>query len=316
MLQSKYAKFCVKHMLKYGNTKTRSGVMQACYGHAVKLSSHAVSAAIFDYGFTTWATTQEKRHLVQEFYGDIYKQSKDNSLTHIRDTYKDSPDMKSAILNTTKANLSRVLNKELLDSHIIQTVIMQYLQECDSENRTELISQLINHFVVLSNSKEGAVAAMICFWYGTNKDRKTIIKNLKEHILNVCKHEHAHNTIIAILDSVDDTVLLNKTLLGQIVAHSTELVNDEWGKRILLWLVAPADHAYFHPNFVNEINRGRENSVSKKDVLLRRQEITGYCVEGLLQQIIENTDAWLRNASVAIVTFAILKTGMYVARYC
>lgn len=311
MLQSKYAKFCVKNLLKYGDTQTRSGVIQACYGNAVKLTSHSVSSAIFEYGYATWASNQEKRNLIQEFYGDIYKQTKDSSLNHIRDTYKLSPDMKTAMLGAVKANLGRIMNKELLDSHIAHTVIMEYLQECNADDRNELISQLVNHVVVLSNSKDGATAAMICFWQGTNKDRKTIIKTFKEHIVDECKHEYAHNTIVAILDSVDDTVLLNKVLLGEIISNANDLLNDEWGRKVLLWLIAPGDHTYFHPNFVKELNQGRETSHSKKDAALRRKEILGYCVDGLLEKIIEDPHVWLKNASVAIVTFAILKTGSY-----
>lgn len=74
MLQSKYAKFCVKRMLKYGDAETRSNIVKAFYGNAVKYASHAVSAAIFDYAYTTWASSLQKQHLVQEFYGDMYKQ--------------------------------------------------------------------------------------------------------------------------------------------------------------------------------------------------------------------------------------------------
>lgn len=74
MLRSKYAKYCVKRMLKYGDAETRSGIVAACYGYAVKLASHSVSAAIFDYAYSMWASPLQKKHLLQEFFGDMYKQ--------------------------------------------------------------------------------------------------------------------------------------------------------------------------------------------------------------------------------------------------
>lgn len=80
--------------------------------------------------------------------------------------------MKTAALGATKANIQRILNKTLLDSHLVQTVFLQFLQECTADDRSELITQISPHVVVLSNSKEGARAAMICIWHGTNKDRK------------------------------------------------------------------------------------------------------------------------------------------------
>lgn len=159
-------------MLKYSNQEIRSKCIQAFYGNAVKLCTHAVSAPVFEYAYSEFATPADKVNLIQEFFGDVYKQTKDTSVKHLRDVYKHSKDIKAAALSTTKANLQRILNKDLLDSGLVQTVIAQFLSECNVEDRTELISQLSPHIVVLSNSKDGAKAAMVCFWHGTNKDRK------------------------------------------------------------------------------------------------------------------------------------------------
>lgn len=165
--------------------------------------------------------------------------------------------------------------------------------------------------VVLSNSKDGATAAMICYWQGTNKDRKTIMKTIKEHIIDMCKHEHAHTTIIALLDATDDTVALNKILLGTIVSSANDLVSHEWGRRVLLWLVAPGNSAHFHPGFVKELENGREGSSCKKDLSVRRSEILENCISKLLNCILSDTKLWLSNGSIGVVTFAILKAGKF-----
>lgn len=175
MLQSKYGKFCVKRILKYGSPEIRSSVIKQFYGHAVKLTSHSVSAAIFEYAYSTFASSLAKQHLIQEFFGDIYKSSKDDSVKHLKDVYTKSPEMKTAALSATKANLLKVLNKDLLDSGLVQSVLSQYLAECSAEDRTEFISQLVPHIVILSNSKDGVRVAMQCIWHGTNKDRKVCI---------------------------------------------------------------------------------------------------------------------------------------------
>lgn len=172
MLQSKYGKFCVKRILKYGSPQVRSAIIKQFYGHVVKLVSHSVSAAIFEYAYSTFASSTEKQHLIQEFFGDIYKSSKDDAVKHLRDVYKNSPEMKAAALGATKANLLKVLNKELLDSGLIQSVLCQYLTECSLEDRSEFITQLAEHAVILSNSKDGVRVVMQCIWNGTNKDRK------------------------------------------------------------------------------------------------------------------------------------------------
>ena len=174
MLQSKYGRFCIKRLLKYGNSSTRSSAIRATYGNAVKLSSHVVSAAVFEYAYATWAQPVEKHHLVQEFFGDMYKLSKDDKIKHLRDVYENSPEMKAAALGAVKANVARILDKKLLDSNLVQTVLAQYLVECKEEDRCELLGQLAPHIVILSNSKDGARVVMQCIWNGTNKDRKVM----------------------------------------------------------------------------------------------------------------------------------------------
>ena len=47
MLQSKYACFCVKRMLKYGSHNSRKSIIQSLHGKVVKLASHSVSCTLF-----------------------------------------------------------------------------------------------------------------------------------------------------------------------------------------------------------------------------------------------------------------------------
>jgi len=309
MLQSKYGRYCFKSMLKYGNNEIRSAAIKTLYGHAVKLTSHGVSAAVFEYAYSTWASHQQKQHLIQEFFGEMYRQTKDDNVKHLRDVYKDSPTMKTAALQATKGNLSRILNKNLLDSGLVQSVLSQYLSECTAEDKNELISQLASHVVILSNSKDGVRVAMQCFWHGSNKERKTAMKAIKEHVTDLCKHEHGHGTVIALLDAADDTVLVNKMIISQILTDVETLAKDEWGRKIILWLVAPADSVHFHPLFIKELEAGLQASTSKKTPDIRRKELLNYIVPSLLQLVASKAEFWLANASVAMITLAILKSS-------
>lgn len=58
------------------------------------------------------------------------------------------------------------------------------------------------------------------------------MKALKEHIVELSKHEHGHCTVIGILDAIDDTVLLNKVILTEIIKHLKDLANNEWGRKV------------------------------------------------------------------------------------
>lgn len=58
------------------------------------------------------------------------------------------------------------------------------------------------------------------------------MKALKEHVLSLSKHEHGHTVIIALLDATDDTVLLNKAILSQLLEKAQDLACDEWGRKV------------------------------------------------------------------------------------
>lgn len=61
---------------------------------------------------------------------------------------------------------------------------------------------------------------------------QTALKAIKEHIIDLSKHEHGHCTVITLLDSIDDTVLLNKIVIKPILEKAKELAADEWGRKV------------------------------------------------------------------------------------
>ncbi|CAH0563589.1 unnamed protein product [Brassicogethes aeneus] len=309
MLQSKYGVFCVKRLLKYGSSDTKKAVIDKMLGHAVKLTSHSISASIVETAYSTWASPQQKQFLAQEFYGDLYKNSKDKNVKHLRDSYKDNQSLKAGILRATKENILKIINKGLLDSGLVQSVISQFITECTVEDKTEMISLLAPHIVVISNSKDGARAAMQCIWHGSNKDRKVIMKTLKEHIVDLSKHEHGHCTVITLIDTADDTVLLNKVILSEILKNIKDLSQSEWGSKVLLYLIDPSNATIFHPLFQNELKSGRETCTSKKSLEIRRQEILQYSLKSLLDLVKIEPEFWLTTSSLALQMLIIVKSG-------
>lgn len=137
------------------------------------------------------------------------------------------------------------------------------------------------------------------------------MKSLKEHLIELCKHEYGHRTIITILDAADDTVLLNKIIISEILKNAKDLSTNEWGRKVLLWLVVPEDSAYFHPEFIKELKEGRESSTSKKPVDIRRKEVLTHSSPTLLNLITTEPEVWLSESKLAYEMLAIIKTGKY-----
>ena len=52
---------------------------------------------------------------------------------------------------------------------IIHRVFLEYFQNCDQNQRTEMIDLIAEHLVHMVHTKDGAQVAMQCIWHGTAK---------------------------------------------------------------------------------------------------------------------------------------------------
>lgn len=307
MCTSKYSHFCVSRMLKYGTNGVREKIVNAMMGNVVKMVSHALSSSLIDSAYLTWATTKQKAFLRQELYGDIYKLTKDNSVKSIADTYKDTPLMKKAILTSVKAHLEHAVNKKLVDNSLIHSVLADYLTVCEDEDRSE-ISTVFNTFLPeLASTKDGTRAATLLFWYASVKDRRSILKSLKEHLTKLCTHEHGYALILAIFSTLDDTVAMKKTILDNILKDIELIADTEWGRKVVEWIVSPGDKSYFHPSFIASIEEGQK--YSKKDVEVKRAEILAAMEKPICEAIAKNPSYWVKGGHTGLATAAVLKVS-------
>lgn len=58
------------------------------------------------------------------------------------------------------------------------------------------------------------------------------MKSLKENLIELSKHEFGHHTVICLLDSVDDTVLLHKVILAELLKNAKDLAVNEYGRKV------------------------------------------------------------------------------------
>ncbi|XP_071555152.1 pumilio homolog 3 [Temnothorax nylanderi] len=309
MLQSKYAKNCVKAILKYGSQEIRSEVISGFYGNIVKLMSHSVSASLVEHTYRTWCTNLDKIYFKQEFYGDIYKLEKDKDVKSLSDVFKIATDMKLATLSAIKTNLVRILNKGFVDSTLLQTVLWEFLCVCSVEDRSELIVMLRSYIITLCQTKMGARVATQCIWHGTSKDRKIIMKALKGNVKAICMSKNGHMILLALFDSVDDTVLVQKIILSELQEDLVNIALSEYGKHVILYLVARRKPFYFSPDVVEYLRQGDGNSASKKLADIREKELLEAIHDPLFDAIIADTATWLSTGSIAMTTLAILKVG-------
>ncbi|XP_068159994.1 protein penguin [Drosophila tropicalis] len=305
MCQSKYAQFCVKRMLKYGSPATKSKLADSLMGHIVRLAGHNIASGLLDSLYLGGSPLQ-KAYMRQEFYGDLYRKAKDGKVKCLEDTYKDAANMKASILGSVKANLDHVANKQLVDSSLVHAVMLEYLRA--SEDNDEILEETVTAFAALVphmlSTKEGSEAAVICFYKSTPKNRRAIIKNIKEHLLKIATHEHGHVFLISLLNSLDDTKATKKAIYDNLHNDLKSLVANQYGRRVIQWLVAPGDTSCFHPGFIKTIEEGLAFGKKEKDA--RRKEIFEQIEDPIAEAIVADPSFWLSNRPIGLATADIL----------
>ncbi|XP_014217035.1 protein penguin [Copidosoma floridanum] len=306
MLLAKYARNVIKTLLRVGSDSVKKLILEACYGNVVKLLNSVLPSGIIEKIYVEVASEAEKCLLRQEFYMDIYKNSKDPNIKCLTDVYKNAESMKSITFSTVKSNLIKILNKNLINSTLVHTVMYEFLTNCSKEDKDEILALARPLVAELSQTKDGTLTANMSIWSATNKERKQIMKSLKEHVTKIATSEHGFLMILCLLDTIDDTVLLKKIILQEILNNLNEIVVSEFGRRVILYLVARRDTHYFHPALIESLKMGDGNETSKKPADLRQKEIFDNVIDHLLQSISSDVKMWLNNGPIQIVTLAIL----------
>lgn len=77
------------------------------------------------------------------------------------------------------------------------------------------------------NSKQGLYVACAVFTVLDAKDRKIVVKSLKEIIKEAFTNRIAHLFIIHIVNTLDDTMLTKKKIIQELLKNIDELIGDK-----------------------------------------------------------------------------------------
>ena len=97
-------------------------------------------------------------------------------------------------------------------------VIQQYYENASVKQQIDMTGSLTNEIVHTVRTKRGTDVAVKCIAFSTVKQRKAIVKSFKSNVALISKEKYGHMAIVKLLDSLDDTVLLLKTVV-QVIFH-------------------------------------------------------------------------------------------------
>lgn len=306
MTKSKYAKFFVRKLLKYGTKTQRNYVFRKLYGSIRKLIKHAEAAEIIECAYNDYANAVQRNSMAEEFYGpsfSLFKTSEQRSLDTIM---KSNPEKRDSILSNMKEALSALVDKSVLQYSIVHRIFREFFTYAPDKMRAEMIETVREGAIHMVHTRDGSRVAMTCLWYGTAKDRKVMIKSFKTYLNKICKEEYGHLVLAAMLDVVDDTKLVQKAVLEEIMKTLPDLTSDQYGRKVVLYLLSPRDPVHFHPDIVKVLQQGDNNPHSKKDAEVRRRELLEFASRPLIQFIKDNCRELVRNNASLLMILTII----------
>lgn len=307
LCKSKYGKFYVLKVLKYGTKEQRDFVIESFYGNVCKLVQHSIAAEVVETAYNNWANAQHRSALLEEFYGAKYAVFKEAGVHTLADILEKHPENKQSILEHMLKVITPLLEKTVIKHTIVHKVLLDYLMYAPLKMQGELIQLMREVVVQILHTHDGARAAMYCFWFGTAKDRKIMIKSFKTFVARICKEEFGHRALMTMFDTVDDTKLVGKVIIDEMMKTTSEIAHDSYGRKVLLYLLTPRNATHFHPDVVKQLQKGDGNANSKKDIAVRRKELLDVASPGLLQLVIDETKALIMDKSSSQLALAILE---------
>lgn len=303
---SKYGKFCVSRLMIYCGKEVREKAINGLLSNIVKLTSHKFSNPLIDMIYLNHASPDQKNFMKQELYTDLYKNDKSKQVKTLKDTWNNAEMMKKGIMNSTKMNLTKLASKNLIDNSLVHAVLLEYIEEAEEQDRNEIITAYTSHLAAIASTKQGSRAAVLCYLYSIAKERRAMLKSIKDHVEKLCMHEHGHLLILEILNTTDDTLNIKKTLLVQIIKNIESILGTEYGKRVVYFLMSPSKE-FLHPSLLQQLDEDYKLGTQKKDVEIRRKELIDAIEGDLCGEIKKNAKFWLQGGHIARVTAAILQ---------
>ncbi|GIY60282.1 pumilio homolog 3, partial [Caerostris darwini] len=307
LAKSKYGKFLVQKILRYGSKTQKEAVRKAFHGKVVKLIRHTEAAETIELIFNEFANATQRFELVQEFYDPTYMYFKTYEISSLAELFEKQPNKKQSIIQNLKEALLKMLDKSVIKHSIVHHILWQFMKHADSVSRNEMIESVKEIVHEILHTKDGARVGMHCVWYGTLKDRKVIAKSMKTYVAKIAMEEFGHRVLLALFSCFDDTVFLKKHIIKELIAKLLDVAQNIYGKKVLAYLLNPAESHYVHPQMRNILEEGEIGATKKKDLNVRCSELKAAIVDPLLKMIASNIQNLFTDNSFCHFTLVVLK---------
>lgn len=324
-MESKYSKFLMAKLIRYCPS-IRPLLVPVIAKNLGSLLSHADAVQPISDFYDLYASAKERRGLVRGFYPRevaIFDGGKEGL---------DTVGLEGALEATSEGGRARVLEgvekvvldvfnatqKTALAQSIFHRLVSEYLTcvyrflepEAAGTKMHELLDASLESLPEIVHTKDGSAVVRELLVRGNAKDRKSILQHLRKHIEAIAKDADAQLVLFTAFDVVDDTKLMGKAFVADIVGLAHELSHDKNGRRAVLYLLTPTASRHYLPSTLASLaasaEAARQAGTSKKDPEVRRREIATHASAGLLTLVAEHGEHLVRDPGAGLMVQEIL----------
>jgi len=282
-------------------------IMGSFKGHVRKMLRHAEASAIVEYAYNDKAILEQRNMLTEELYGNTFQLYKSADRPTLDKVLEAQPEKLELIMDEMKQILTPMAQKEAVIKHsLVHKVFLDFFTYAPPKLRSETVEAIREAVIYLAHTHDGARVAMHCLWHGTPKDRKVIVKTMKTYIEKVANGQYSHLVLLAAFDCIDDTKLVKQIIISEIISSLPNIINDKYGRKVLLYLLSPRDPAHTVREIIEVLQKGDGNAHSKKDAAIRRRELLEAISPALLSYLQGHARALVLDRSACVLVPDIL----------
>lgn len=311
---SSYGKYLLVKLLHYGSKESKELILGELHGKLRKLMRNKEGAYVVEDLFTLYSNAEQKKQMIREFWGSEYAVFQDSGKGQsIIEVCEESADKRNVIARNLFGTIKASVEKGSTGFQILHAAMKEYVQIINADETREFIDLLHEQFAELIHTPEGCEVACTLIAKATAKERRLIVRSMKEHVINLLKNEYGNLVAITLFLTVDDTVSLAKSFGNDVNEQFIGLVIDKYSRRPFLYLLNGLDGRYFSPCVQKDLKRYIELSkeTSKKSLELRRTELLEKFSPVFYKNIIENNAVILQeNVGCQFISEVLMNTDL------
>lgn len=318
MMESKYSKFLMSKLIRYCPS-IRPLLVPVIAKNITSLLFHAHAIQPISDFYDLYASAKERRGLVRGFYPREVAIFDSADIQGLEQALESAPEAgRTRILEGVEKSVLDIFNatqKTALAQSIFHRLVNEYLtciykySEDPTAKMHELLAASLESLPEIVHTKDGSAVVRELLVRGTAKDRKSILQVLRKHIEPIAKDADAQLVLFTAFDVVDDTKLMGKAFVADIVGLADSLATDKIGRRAVLYLLT-ASSRHFMPSTLatlkDSAERAKALGTSKKDAAVRRSELLSAASPGLLELVATKGDELVRDPGAGLLVQEIM----------